>query len=199
MVASLLLVGAMLGTGASGRAATRSRDLPPSDHDALVRIFDPLLKGLGLHTTRASLQSGETYAPDPHGTHLAVYVAPMTNSYTDAKYVTNFVKVARVFLPMVFDRWKGLESFDVCQEPRPGVTNSPEPAPITQILVSRRGLTSVGWPHATLTDVVIAANRHLEPTKLQREFAIYLDTILDKQPKLIKARAAADAAIAKKT
>jgi hypothetical protein len=70
--------------------------------------------------------------------------------------VKNFAKITRVFVPMVFNKWKGLRTFDICQEP----ANDPraEPPPVTQIYVSRDALDRVGnWKQATLVELLSAA------------------------------------------
>jgi hypothetical protein len=190
IITALLVTGAMALGSLPAQARTATRRLPPPDRNTLARIFDPLLRDIGLRTTRARLQSLKTYDTDPHGTHLAVYVEPIRNTYTDAEYVKNIAKVAKVFVPMVFDRWKGLESFDVCQEPLPSVDPRPEPPPVTQLLLTRRGASDVSWKHITLSDLMKAANRHLKPPQSQRDFSLYIDARLDGQPQLVKARGA---------
>jgi hypothetical protein len=191
IVAALVLSGAVALTGAPAQADTGARRLPPPDRKTLAGIFDPLLRDLGLHTTRARLQRLKTYETDPHGKHLAVYVEPIGKTYTDAKYVENITKVAKVFLPMIYSRWKDLESFDVCQEPLQSVDPQPEPPPVTQLVVTRRGALEVSWKHATLTDLVTAANAHLKPPRSQGDFSLYADPRLSSQPQLINARRAA--------
>lgn len=167
-VAAALVVAAIgisvVAAGAGPATATRAgRDLPPPRRAQLARIFDPLLAPLGLRTTRALLQDPKRYRPSPTGTHLAVYVEPTSATYTDEQYVDGVLTVANVFVPRVFKRWMGLESFDVCQEPLPAVDDGPSPPPMTQVVVNRPALRRVDWTHATLTDLLLAT-----PTREER-------------------------------
>jgi hypothetical protein len=177
------------GFGGTALAGTARADLPPATYTALSSVFDPLLRKIGLHTTRAALQSTRTYTPSSHGTHLAVYVEP-TGKYTDADYVHNIARVVQLFVPMIFTRWKGLESFDVCQEPLPNVDPRPEPPPVTQVYVARAGLKGVSWKHVTLKGLLVAAKHHMKTELLQRQYSLYIDPRLDTQPDLVAARAA---------
>ena len=173
-----IMVPAAPGALASGRAP----DLPPSSRAALARLFDPQLEKLGLRTTRALLQSLETYRSDAEGTHLAIYVEPI-ESMTDEEFLTNVTKVSRIFLPRVFKEWQDLESFDVCQEPVPGVDDRESPPPVTQLLVSRKGAKRVRWPKATLRDIVKAAQLPADaPPASQRDFFLFVNAQIAKQP-----------------
>ena len=158
------------------------RRLPPSDRDAIAAIFDPALARLGLRVTRAELEKPPQYTSDPHGDHLAVYVEPIGDS-TAATYLTNLSKVAKVFLPTVFDRWKGLRSFDVCQEPLPSIDASPEPPPVTQLAVSRRAAGKINWRETTLAKLVALQEPRRGPRRLPAtDFNVYLDRELLTQP-----------------
>jgi hypothetical protein len=191
VLAALVLSGSLVVIGARAHAGTPVRRLPPDNRDALARIFDPPLRKLGLRTTRARLQNLRTYETDPRGRHLAVYVEPIDDTYADADYVANFAAVARVFLPMVYDRWNGLESFDVCQEPRQSDDPRPEPPPVTQLVVTRAAREEVRWKHATLADVLTVAAKHMTPAASQHDFSVYMDGRLESQPALVDARATA--------
>ena len=154
-------------------------------------MFDPALRTLGLRTSRAVLQSATTYKRDPHGTRLAVYAKPISASYTDTEYVTHFVAVARVFLPSIFRRWKGLQSFDVCQEPRPGEDPRSEPPPVTQLFVTRAGTEHLHWDHATIADLLEASThpgRATKTTGLVNNVFVYFHVRLETQPALLAAR-----------
>jgi hypothetical protein len=159
-------------------------------------VFDPALRKLGLRTTRALLQNIKTYTRDPHGSHLAVYVQPISASYTDAEYVTHFVPVAKVFLPSIFKRWKGLRTFDVCQEPRPGEDPRAEPPPVTQLYVTRAGVAGLEWRNATIADV-LEASTHTKPatktTGVRNDVFVYFRERLGAEPALVRAQAAARA------
>jgi hypothetical protein len=192
IVAVLAAASSVGGTDAA--ASVGSRRLPPPSRDSLARIFDPMLEDLGLRTTRALLQNLDTYEEDPQGRHLAVYVEPIDEaSYTDAEYVQNFTDLAKIFLPKVFKRWKGLESFDVCQEPRAADDPSEIPPSRTQILVSRVGAGYVRWKSTDLAELIATANEHEGEGKNVQDFSVYFEQSLGFQPDLIAATDAAKA------
>jgi hypothetical protein len=187
LAVAAITVAAAPGAHAGGRAP----DLPPSSRAALARLFDPQLEKLGLRTTRALLQSLETYRSDAEGTHLAIYVEPI-DSMTDAEFLANITKVSRIFLPRVFKEWQDLESFDVCQEPVPGVDDRESPPPVTQLLVSRKGAKRVRWPKATLQDILEAAQLPPgSPPESTRDFFLFVNAALAKQPAYLAASTAA--------
>src|SRR6478672_619376 len=93
-------------------------------------------------------------------------------------------RITRVFVPMVFDRWKGLESFDICQEP----VNDPrdEPPPVTQIYVNRSALDRVGsWKKATLPDLLAASPK--DRRQRGADYYVYFDNDVLQDPKFQKA------------
>jgi hypothetical protein len=168
--------------------ATKPPDLPPSERTQLARRFDPALAPLGLRVSRGVLQNLRTYTADPTGTHLALYVEP-SRAYTNADYVTNFTKVTGLFVPMVFDRWKGLKSFDVCQEPPPGVDDRPEPPPVTQIFVRRKALTRVeNWKTASLEELLGAVST---AETASSDYSVYFNSDVQTDPAFQRAAAAA--------
>jgi len=157
---AMLLLGlvAVLGVGGRRPAEAAPSNLPPSQEAALERLFREDVAPLGLRVSRGMLQNLDTYERDPQGTHLALYVAPIDGDYTSAIYVKNFTKLARMFVPAVFNRWKGLKSFDICQEP----FNDPRatPPPVTQIFLTRDALDRVGnWRRAKLPELLAASPR----------------------------------------
>ena len=134
-------------------APAQTGPLPPSEREELAKIFDPALEKLGLRTARAGLQDLETYKFTDDGTHLAVYVEPIeTDGIDDEFYLDRVASSAKVFLPKVYRRWPGLESFDVCIEPVE--IASPTPPPVTQILVTKDTLGSVKWKRADLSTLI---------------------------------------------
>lgn len=183
---------AALGTvaGATGAlAADRAPDLPPATRDALARLFDPQLEQLGLRTTRARLQNLRSYRTDANGRHLAIYVEPI-ESMTDAEYLENVTKVSRIFLPRVFKEWKDLQSFDICQEPVPGVDDREAPPPVTQLVVSRKGFRRVNWKAASLGDLLQAATIPPgAPPSSTRDFFLFVNSDLVALPAYQAARA----------
>jgi hypothetical protein len=139
----LALAGITSGTAGGGRADAAASSLPPSARRDLVVIFGPKVKPFGLRLTRAALVN-PAQERDPRGTHLALYVEP-TAEYSSQDYVDGIVEVTRVFLPSVFRRWKGLQSFDVCQEPAPVDDDRAAPPPETQVFATRAGARLVDW------------------------------------------------------
>jgi hypothetical protein len=123
--------------------------LPPRSKAAISAPFEDELSDMGLRITRAALVDPETGLPARDATHLAVYVEP-TGPYSPEDFTDGVVTVSRVFLPSTFERWPGLTSFDVCQEPLPEVDDSPQPAPKTQIAVSRAEADEFDWAGADL-------------------------------------------------
>ena len=139
----LVLALALVGASGVASAAAADSSLPPASRKELVAIFAKKVKPFGLRVTRAALVN-PAQERDPKGTHLAIYVEP-TGEYTIDDYLDGTVTVSKVFLPYVFERWKGLKSFDVCQEPRPAVDDRPTPAPETQVYATRTGSKLVDW------------------------------------------------------
>ena len=55
----------------------------------------------------------------------------------------------------IYDRWPGLETYDVCQEPAdPDGTQGPEPLPVTQIELTRAESEAIDWDSVTVEDLV---------------------------------------------
>jgi hypothetical protein len=169
-------------------AGAASPDLPPPKQAALAKMFRDELKPLGLRVSRGLLQRAETYEPDPTGTHLALYVTPTSSKYANADYVKNFAKLTRVFVPMVFNRWNGLQTFDICQEPMNDPRDSPPP--VTQIFVGRTALERVGnWKRATLVELLAAAPK--ERRQRGADYYVYFNPDIRQDPQF---QVAADAA-----
>jgi hypothetical protein len=141
----------VLTVGACGGDDGGDAGLPPRGKAAISAPFERELRDLGLRITRAALVDPETGLRGRGATHLAVYVEP-TGDYSPDEFAEGLVTVSRVFLPSAFERWPGLTSFDVCQEPLPVVDDSPEPAPKTQIAVSRAEVDRFDWAGAGLEE-----------------------------------------------
>jgi hypothetical protein len=179
-VAAAALVAVVLAAWPVGpaTATARSSRLPPDDEASIAQLFDAALAPLGLHVSRASLEQPPRYTPNPRGRHLAVYTLP-TGVYTSADYLANVTRVAQVFLPKVFRRWSGLESFDVCQEPLPALNPDPEAPPITRLFVTRAGAARVDWSRVTAAQLLKATpKRETAATSL----SLYVDTDLLREP-----------------
>jgi hypothetical protein len=155
---ALLLATVTCATVATASATTRgTKPLPPSSRKELVRILGPKVEPLGLRITRAALVDADNQRSST-GTHLAVYVEPVA-VYSPTDYLDGTATVSRAFLPFVFERWPGLRSFDVCQEPPPDVDSRDEPPPETQVFVLRRGMNAVNWKTADLAVLLAEAAR----------------------------------------
>jgi len=172
----------------------RGRDLPPPTRQALARIFDPALKELGLRTARAGLQDPDkSYRFTKDGTHLAVYVEPTSKGEVEgAVFLENVVASAQVYLPTVFRRWPGLETFDVCLEPEAIFAPTPFPPPVTQLQVSKEAAAEVRWKRLTLARLLelVAASGDGETGDRESLF-LYLSPRLRDEPAYLDAREAA--------
>lgn len=130
-------------------SSTDPLTLPPGNVAELAPIIDPLVAPLGLRLARASLVAQG--APDAR--HLALYVEPLT-AFSDEQFVQTILPLAASVTPFVFQRWPGLESYDICQEPSPGVDDGPAPAPITVLVVSREYSLATDWDRVALPALV---------------------------------------------
>jgi hypothetical protein len=184
----VLGVGAVAFVVGPSTAAAASQDLPPAKKAALAKLFGDALEPFGLRVSRGLLQNDSTYKPDPNGTHLALYVTPTSSSYGTADFVENFAEITRVFVPMVFKRWKGLQSFDICQEPFDDPRD--DPPPVTQIFVSRDALDRVGnWKRATLIELLAAVPK--DRRQRGADYYVYFNSEIRQDPRF---QASADAA-----
>jgi hypothetical protein len=132
------------------------RELPPPDALDLESIYGPALAELGLQLTdRGGVidRTGGGYEPSATGRHLALYVEP-TEPRTAQQYVDGIRDVAVVFAD-VFERWPGLESYDVCQEPEQDDADpSTEPLPVTQIELTKAEAAAIDWSTVTVAELV---------------------------------------------
>jgi hypothetical protein len=120
-------------------------------------VYDAALATMGLRLTRATLvdTSGGGYRASTQGRHLALYVEP-TAERDLAGYAEDLWTLSALMTPDVFDRWPGLESYDICQEPVPGVDDSAEPPPVTQVNLTRGAAERIDWDGGNLTDLLVA-------------------------------------------
>ena len=125
--------------------------LPPHDFDPLVEIFDPIVRPLGYELTRGALIDRDTYEVDPEGGHLALYLAPLEDVSFDT-YAADFPRIAEALIPMVFARWPGLESFDVCQE-QYGFTGGTPPS-LTIVDLTAEAAAQVSWEGLDLETLI---------------------------------------------
>ncbi len=184
--AMLLLapVALLSGTVDSATATVARADgsLPPSARKDLAAIFGPQVRKFGLRITRAALVDTKQER-NPRGTHLAIYVEPI-GEYTPQDYVDGTVSVTRVFLPSVFTRWKGLRSFDVCQEPRPAVDDREAPPPETQVFATRAGSRMVDWSEVDVATLKATSDREDAAAGKERAvaFSLYVTAHLKATP-----------------
>ncbi len=130
-------------------------ELPPHLYTDLQPLLEPLVAPLGFVVTRASLVELGTYENSPQGTHLAVYVEP-DEEHTPDEVAALTTLLAAALLPEVFERWSGLESFDVCQEPyAPG--DGETPPTDTLLDVTREIALVIDWDTVTLAELIAAA------------------------------------------
>lgn len=132
--------------------------LPPPGALDLEPIYGDTLAALGLKLTdRGGLidRTGGGYAASAKGTHLALYVEPI-GERTTPQYIDGIRTVAAVFGD-VFDRWSGLVSYDVCQEPLGDPADGNEPLPVTQIELTRDEAAAFDWDTVTVIDLVRAS------------------------------------------
>ena len=155
VVAAVLIATTGCSSASSG---SQSKQLPPNDKAAIERVFAPKLARLGVRLTRGTLVDLKTAKPSATGTHLAVYVEP-TGDYTPDQYAAGTAKTLRAFVPTAFERWGGLESFDICQEPLPGVDDRPEPPPVTKVTLTRAASDKIRWNGLDLSALLTDANR----------------------------------------
>jgi hypothetical protein len=139
------------------------QELPPNDVGTLRRLYDPVFETMGLRLTRAALVdvSAGGYEPSDDGTHLALYVEP-TGAYSEDDFAAGLWTVSALVTPDVFARWSGLESYDICQEPLPGVDDRPEPFPVTQINITRDDAATIDWDNGDLVELLVAAKANPE-------------------------------------
>ena len=134
--------------------------LPPAAALELEPIYGAALADLGLQLTdRGGLidRSGGGYEPSATGTHLALYVEPIGDERTVDEYLDGIRSVAAVFGD-VFERWPGLESYDVCQEPvEDDGDPATEPLPVTQIELTKAEAAAFDWDTVTVVDLFRAA------------------------------------------
>lgn len=134
--------------------------LPPAGALELEPLYGEALAELGLKLTdRGGLidRSGGGYEPSAGGDHLALYVEPIEASYSTPQYIDGIRSVAVVFSD-VFDRWPGLASYDVCQEPLDDDGSlGGEPLPVTQIELTREQAAAFDWATVTVVDLVRAS------------------------------------------
>ena len=155
MVAGALLL--LPGCGDADTPATEPRPttpierapLPPSSFDELREIFAPRFEAVGMRLTRASLVELDG------GPHLQLYIEPPGELSTE-DYVDNIVPTTAAVAPFVFEAFADLASFDLCQEPPPGVDDSVAPEQVTVVALTRQQAAQLEWPDPELSELIAA-------------------------------------------
>jgi hypothetical protein len=132
--------------------------LPGHTTEAVVALFSDVVEPLGFRVTRGSLVDLTAYRSSPEGRHLAVYVAPL-EEFNPGEHAEAFMPLVRLFVPMVFERWAGLESFDICQEPHSWPGGGTPPA-VTLFDIDRATADGIDWETVTLGDLIDLADGH---------------------------------------
>ena len=145
--------------GTDGGTTIDEQTLPPARALDLEPLYGQALAAIGMQLTdRGGTidRAGGGYVASPTGRHLALYVEPIDERTID-QYFDGILDVARVFSD-IYDRWPGLETYDVCQEPTdPDGTQGPEPLPVTQIELTRAQSDAIDWDTVTVEDLVRAS------------------------------------------
>jgi hypothetical protein len=157
-VAGAVACAAAVGCSSGSDGGDSAKALPPNDKAAIERVFAPELERLGVRLTRGALVDLKTGKPSATGTHLAVYVEP-TGDFTPEDYARGTVQTLQAFIPGAFERWGGLTSFDVCQEPLAAVDTRPEPPPITKVDLTKAASRKVRWDDLDLARLLRDAKR----------------------------------------
>lgn len=89
------------------------------------------------------------------GPHLQLYVEP-PGAFTTEEYVANIVPTTAAVVPFIFEQYADLASFDICQEPPPGVDDSVAPEQVTVVALTREQAAELEWPEPTLADLIAA-------------------------------------------
>ena len=145
--------------GTNAGSTVDPQTLPPARALDLEPLYGEALASVGMQLTdRGGTidRAGGGYVASPTGRHLALYVEPIDDRTID-EYFDGILDVALVFSD-IYDRWPGLETYDVCQEPTdPDGTQGPEPLPVTQIELTRAQSDAIDWDTATVEDLVRAS------------------------------------------
>jgi hypothetical protein len=157
-LAAAIALAVMVASACGSEAAAPANPalLPPHERGDLAELFDPMVAPLGYTVTRAALIDRSTYAVDPDGGHLALYLAPVADISTD-QFADDFVAIVGTFLPFVFEQWPNLNSFDVCQEPF-GSTEETPPS-LTIIDLTRDAAAGVAWGELDLGGIIALNER----------------------------------------
>jgi hypothetical protein len=135
----------------SGEDTTASTVIePPENFADLDALFGPPLEDVGLDLTRAAVVELEA------GPHIALYGVPAADADAPADYLDRLLPSAVAAGELALDRFPGVVSFDLCQEPTG--TSTEAPPPVTVVFLTRDQWESVtDWDDAELVDLLGAA------------------------------------------
>lgn len=133
----------------SETSGSQGLDIPPDAFEEPERIFAPRFEAVGMELTRASM------ADLDEGPHLQLYIEP-PGAFSTEEYVDSIVPTTAAVVPFIFEEWEDLASFDVCQEPPPGVDDSVAPEQVTVVALTREQAAEVAWPDPSLAELMAA-------------------------------------------
>lgn len=142
-------------TSTTAAPTTTARPLPPHEKEDLVEALGAIALPLGYEISRAALIDRDTYEVTPEGGHLAIYLAPVSDLSVD-EFAADLPAIASAFIPLVFDRWPELESFDVCQEPFGSEQETPPS--LTIVDLTREAAQELDWALVDLPTLIGAAS-----------------------------------------
>ena len=137
---------------AAGCTAGADR-LPPPTIAEIAPIYEDALDAAGVRLTERGglIDTSTGYETSSQGTHLALYVAPVEDQPIEA-YVEGLTELTALFATDVFERWPGLESFDVCQQQY--VDDAPLGPVLSQVSLTRAVATSISWASMTVDELL---------------------------------------------
>jgi hypothetical protein len=118
--------------------------LPPRTFDGLTAIYQPMVEPYGMRLTRGAV------IRLPTGPHLQLYVEPTGTAISSQDYLDRVVALTKLTAPDIFASYSGVATFDICQEPPPGVDDRVDPVPITVVFLTRGQVERVSWDTVTL-------------------------------------------------
>jgi hypothetical protein len=159
----------------------------PTDLAEVEAIFADDLAEQGLRLSdRGGLVDPEGgYSASATGDHLSLYVTPIDARTTD-EYVEGILVTARLLGPGAFERWPGLQSFDVCQEPTSGSGEDPNEAALTRLDMDRDRSDSLDWDALDLPGLLAIASE-----QAGEGVALYVEPTVRESPEFVAALEAA--------
>lgn len=139
-------------------ASEQPSDLPPATPLELVPRYGDEFAAHGLEITDRGglIDRHDGYSESAEGTHLALYAAPVGERTAD-EYLDALMRLTAAVAPDAFERYPGLESFDICQEVEvPGEGwGDRTPRIATQVDLTREQSDALDWDAATLADLLV--------------------------------------------